>query len=88
MIKIYYPPDYLVEGGPTFDVNCPPVPKHHEDENLPLKLSCTLGADGKIKFYIHAQGRILAEGDEQPPILAYLKAYMNGVRRWAAELSS
>jgi hypothetical protein len=87
VIKIHYPVDWLIKGGATFD-HLPTVPKFHEEEDFPLKLSCTLDNDAKIRFYIHAQGRILAEGDEQPPILAYLKAYMDGVRKWATELRS
>lgn len=85
MTNIYYPADYLVEGGPPFDVNCPPVPKHHEDENLPIKLSCVLNY-GKITYLIHAQGRVLAESEDGDAILAYYKEYLDGINAWAASL--
>jgi hypothetical protein len=87
--NIYYPASFLVEGGPPFEVNCPLVPKDHEDENLPIKLSCILEGpldNTRIKFLVHAQGRILVESENRAFILAYLKQYMDGVSAWAAAL--
>ena len=85
--KVHYPTDFLVNGGPPFDVRCPLVPPMVGDNDA-FHLSCQLTDDAQVRFYVHAQGRVLAESNNYHDIIAYLKDYMTGVRAWAAALGS
>lgn len=87
---IYYPTEMLVDGGPPFEVNCPPVPLAHINEDLPIKLSCTLKQHPSgapfVQFYVHAHDRVLMETDVPEDVAQYFKDYTQRVKDWATKI--
>lgn len=88
---VYYPTNLLVDGGPPFEVNCPPVPKEHVNDDLPIKLSCALkrypqSGIAYVQFYIHAHDRVLMETDNPMDVASYFRSYCDQVEDWARKL--
>jgi hypothetical protein len=78
---IYYPSDWLIEGGPPFEtMECPEV---IEDEDVqPLQVIY----NSKTKFFgITHNGFIVMESKDRLDIAGYIKDYVEGFQNWVAE---
>jgi hypothetical protein len=79
--QIYYPSDWLVEGGPTFEsANCP---KFQEDEDVePLQIIY----NKTTKYFGVTQGEfIVMESKDRQDVAEYVKDYIEGFQNWVAE---
>ena len=81
--SIYYPSDWLVDGGPPLDtMGCPLANEDENDEDLPLKL--IYNKDTRY-FGIVQEGRVLMESKDRLDIAGYIKDYVEKLQLWVQE---
>ena len=80
---IYYPSDWLIDGGPTFEsMQCPPAEVDEDDADLPLKLIY----NQRTKYFgIVQQGHIVMESKSSRDIATYFGDYVMRMREWVQE---
>lgn len=79
---IYYPSDWLIEGGPTFEqMGCPEV-EIKDDTQLPL----TIIYNAKTGWFgIMQQNFVMMESRDRLDIAGYVKDYVEGLQTWITE---
>lgn len=84
--EIYYPSDWLIEGGPTFEsMNCPKPDVGMDDTNIPL----TLVYNQKNGFFgVVMNGFILMESKDARDLTKYISDYVQSFQEWVAENES
>lgn len=78
---IYYPSDWLIEGGPTFEsMGCPEPEFIQEGEDVePLQVIY----NKRTKFFgVAHNGFIVMESKESKDLGKYIQEYMKGLQDW------
>lgn len=81
--SIYYPSDWLVDGGPPLNtMGCPEANVTEDDEDLPLKLIYNKGTK---YFGIVVNEHIVMESKDRQDIAGYVKDYVEKLQLWVSE---
>lgn len=76
---IYYPSDWLIEGGPPLDVMSCPIAKDQADDEQKLEIIYNT----KTKYFgIVCQGYIVMESKDRLDFAGYLKDYVEAYQYW------
>lgn len=80
---IYYPSDWLIEGGPTFEqMGCPEIDQAADDRVIPLGIVYN---EKTGYFGLVQQGFVMMESKDRLDIAGYVKDYVEGLQNWVAE---
>jgi hypothetical protein len=80
---IYYPSDWLIEGGPPFEtMDCPKGMISDDDTLIPLEL---IYNDNTKFFGLQMCGFIVMESKEPQDLAKYVKDYVEAFQDWVTE---
>ena len=80
---LYYPTDWLIEGGPTFEaMGCPETQLETDDTIFPLSIV----HNAKTGFFgCTQQGFVLMESTNPKDIAQYVQEYVSSLQGWIKE---
>lgn len=81
--EIYYPSDWLIEGGPPFEsMSCPKLEDQVDDDTEVLGIIY----NPRTKYFgVTRNGFIVMESLDRLDIAGYIKDYIEGFQNFAAE---
>lgn len=79
--NIYYPSNWLIEGGPPPNVNCP-INDADNSWAADNDISITIREGKEKPWWVVCQDRILMETSEPSEVAAYILSYTNEYRDW------
>lgn len=84
-LAIYYPSDWLIEGGATFEsMSCPPSLVHASDGGDVEPLQIIYNKDTKF-FGVTHNGFVVMEAKNAADVAKYVQEYVQEFQEWVAQ---
>lgn len=83
--KVYYPSEWLIEGGPPYGtMDCPDFNEAALSMTEPLSIVRTQGGENGLPWKVIMEGRVMMECVDPKDAANYVEGYMHELDAWVA----